>query len=63
MRDIMFEIPSNKKIEKCTVTKETVLEKAEPQLEINENKELTSEKIEKVKIRKRKAAGEKNRTA
>ena len=63
MRDIMFEIPSNPNIEKCVVTKETVLEKAEPKIEINENKELNSVKVEKVKARKRKTAGEKNRTA
>ena len=40
MRDIMFDIPSNPKIEKCIVTKETVLEKKEPKLIINENKEV-----------------------
>ncbi len=37
MRDIMYDIPSNPKIEKCTITKETVLEKREPELIINEN--------------------------
>ena len=63
MRDIMFEIPSNPNIEKCIVTKQTVLEKAEPMLEINENKEQNAVKIEKVKAKKRKTAGEKNRTA
>ena len=39
MRDIMFDIPSNKNIEKCIITKETVQNKAEPTLIINENKE------------------------
>ena len=39
MRDIMFDIPSNPKIEKCTITKETVLNNAGPELIINENKE------------------------
>jgi len=39
MRDIMFDIPSNPKIEKCIVTKETVLEKKAPKLVINEKKE------------------------
>ena len=39
MRDIMFDIPSNKNIEKCIITKDTVQNKAEPQLIINENKE------------------------
>ena len=32
MRDIMFEIPSNPKIEKCIVTKETVQDGKEPKL-------------------------------
>lgn len=39
MRDIMFSIPSNPKIEKCIVTKETVLDGKEPQIILNENKE------------------------
>ena len=39
MRDIMFEIPSNPSIEKCIITKETVLNGEEPQVIINENKE------------------------
>jgi len=39
MRDIMFEIPSNRKIEKCIITKQTVMEKTEPETIINENKE------------------------
>jgi len=38
MRDIMFDIPSNPKIEKCIITKETVLDKKEPELIINEEK-------------------------
>ena len=38
MRDIMFEIPSNEKIETCTITRKTVLESADPVIEINENK-------------------------
>ena len=40
MRDIMFEIPSNPKIEKCIVTKEKVLEKKAQTLFINEKKEV-----------------------
>ena len=40
MRDIMFDIPSNPKIEKCIITKETVLEKKAPKLIINEKKEV-----------------------
>ena len=39
MRDIMFDIPSNPKIEKCIVTKKTVLEKAEPEVVENELKQ------------------------
>lgn len=40
MRDIMFDIPSNPKIEKCIVTKETVLEKSAPKIVINDKKEI-----------------------
>ena len=40
MRDIMFDIPSNPNIEKCIVTKETVLEGKEPKTIMGENKEL-----------------------
>ncbi len=36
MRDIMYEIPSNPKIEKCVITKETVLNNAGPQTVIKE---------------------------
>ncbi len=39
MRDIMFEIPSNPKIEKCIVTKETVETGASPKVILNENRE------------------------
>ncbi len=37
MLDIMFEIPTNDKIEKCIISKETVEGTAEPELIINEN--------------------------
>ena len=40
MRDIMFEIPSNPKIEKCIVTKETVQNNEPPKIIINNNKEV-----------------------
>ena len=40
MRDIMFEIPSNPKIEKCIVTKETVLNGEPPKIIINNNREI-----------------------
>ena len=36
----MFDIPSNPKIEKCIVTKETVLNGAPPKLVINNNREV-----------------------
>ena len=50
MRDIMFDVPSNPKIEKCIVTKETVTDKKPPQLIINENKTIETEStINKVK--------------
>lgn len=48
MRDIMFEIPSNPNIEKCIITKETVLNKTEPKIieniNKNEQKEIKNKK-------------------
>lgn len=49
MRDIMFEIPSNPKIEKCIITKETVQDGAAPKLVINEEKEAKKQ-IKKKKV-------------
>ena len=49
MRDIMFDIPSNPNIEKCIITKETVKDKAVPELVINENKQ-EDKPIKKKKI-------------
>ena len=63
MRDIMFEIPSNSNIEKCIITKQTVLEKKEPELVINEFRDNDANKQDAVKTKRRKAAGEKNKTA
>ena len=57
MRDIMFDIPTNPKIEKCTITKQTVENKEPPKLVINENKKLEEPQRE-VTIKKKKA-GEK----
>ena len=51
MRDIMFGIPSNPKIEKCIVTKETVNEKTKPEIIINENKEPKKQVIKRRKIK------------
>jgi len=62
MRDIMFEIPSNSNIEKCRITKQTVLEKKEPELVINELRENIN-KQEEITTKRRKTAGEKNKTA
>ena len=47
MRDIMFDIPSNEKIEQCIVTKETVLNNQEPRIIENPNKvkKVRSERI------------------
>ena len=49
MRDIMFEIPSNPKIEKCIITKETVESKQPPKLIKNDNK-VAKKHIKKKKI-------------
>ena len=51
MRDIMFDIPSNPKIEKCIVTKETVDEKTKPEIIINESKEPKKQVITRKTIR------------
>ena len=44
MRDIMYEIPSNKNIESCTITKATVLNGEAPKLIMNEVKRATTPK-------------------
>ena len=49
MRDIMFEIPSNPNIEKCIITKKTVLEKAGPELVIGNKEENKKTKGKKEK--------------
>ena len=50
MRDIMFDIPSNPKIEKCIVTKETVIGLAKPEIIVNENKEPKRQVVKRRKI-------------
>ena len=50
MRDVMFDIPSNPKIEKCIITRETVLEGKQPDLVINEEKKEKRPRIKKKKI-------------
>ena len=42
MTDIMFDIPSNPQIEKCIITKNTVLNNEEPEVIINENKKINN---------------------
>ena len=46
----MFDIPSNPKIEKCIITKETVEGKEGPKLVLNENKTSKRMKIKKKPI-------------
>ena len=60
MRDIMFEIPSNPLIEKCVVTKETVLNGEAPKITINENKE---EKKQPIKPQRKTTNKNKSETA
>lgn len=50
MRDIMYDVPTNPKIEKCVITKETVEKKIPPELVINENKKARSIKIKKKQV-------------
>lgn len=57
MRDVMFDIPSNPKIEKCIITKATVEGKETPKLVINENKEM------KKSVKKKRIAAQKQETA
>ena len=55
MRDVMYDIPSNPKIEKCIITKQTVSEGAQPQLIINENKVIKKKPVKKKTIEKQDA--------
>lgn len=56
MTNIMFEIPSNPKIEKCIITKETVKEQKDPKIIINENKKIEEEKFKLKKMKNKKAS-------
>ncbi len=58
MRDVMYDIPSNEKIAKCTITRETVINKAQPEIVIDENK-----KRELPKVKRKVKAGKKEETA
>ena len=46
----MFEIPSNPKIEKCIVTKETVLNGESPKIIINNNREVPKKTVKNKRI-------------
>ena len=54
----MYDIPSNKKIAKCIITKETVLENKKPEIIIDENKKpvTLTKQTNKKKIHKRNAS-------
>ncbi len=54
MRDVMYDIPSNEKIAKCIITKDTVVNKKSPELIIDVNKKR------EVPKQKRKAKNAKN---
>lgn len=58
MRDVMYDIPSNEKIAKCTITRDTVVNKAEPEIIIDENK-----KREVPKVKRKVKTGKKEETA
>ena len=58
MRDIMYEIPSNPKIERCIVTKETVLNGEPPKIVINNAREV----VKKVPVQKRKSSSNRKDT-
>ncbi len=49
MRDVMFEIPTNKNIVECVITRETVKNGAEPKLTYNEVKKATRKTNKSVK--------------
>ena len=57
MRDIMYDIPSNEKIEKCIVTKETVEGTAKPEVIINENKEVKRPTVKRRKLETNESEG------
>jgi len=47
MLDVMYEIPSMGNVEKCTVTRDTVLKNTPPEIVINENKKSMKKPIKK----------------
>jgi len=55
MRDIMFDIPSNEKIEKCIITRETVIDNAGPKIIENPNK-IKKIKTERIAVEQKETA-------
>ncbi len=55
MRDIMFDIPSNEKIEQCIITKDTVLYNAGPKIIENPNK-VKKTKSERIAVEQKETA-------
>ena len=55
MRDIMFDIPSNEKIEQCIITKDTVLNNAGPKIIENPNK-VKKTKSERIVVEQKETA-------
>ena len=55
MTDIMFDIPSNEKIEKCIITKKTVLNNVEPKIIENPNK-IKKNKSERIVVEQKETA-------
>jgi len=51
MRDVMFDIPSNPKIEKCIITEETVRNNEQPTLIINETKNIEAKPVKKQRMK------------
>lgn len=47
MRDVMYDIPSNPKIAKCTITRECVEDGKAPEIVIDENKKKEPIKVHK----------------
>ena len=56
MTDIMFEIPSDTKIEKCIITEKTVIDNDKPTLILNEEKEIPKKKERKIPSNKKETA-------
>ncbi|HHV95132.1 MAG TPA: ATP-dependent Clp protease ATP-binding subunit ClpX [Clostridiaceae bacterium] len=58
MLDVMYEVPSMPNVEKCVVTKDTVLNKTKPELIINENKKsLRKPGTKKAKLKRGEIVG------